>query len=54
MDRMDKLATILENIRRLMAKIDDDEIKNFDERVEAAKLELGEWFIEGYRLYEGS
>ena len=45
---------ILENIRRLMEKMDEDEIDNFDERLEEAKLELGGWFIEDCRLYEGS
>jgi hypothetical protein len=51
---MDELVMILENIRRLMEKLDGDDIENFDERLEAAKLELDGWLIEDYRLYEGS
>jgi len=54
MDRLDRLVMILESIRRLIDKMSEDEIENFDERVEEIKLELGEWLIEDWRLYEGS
>jgi len=51
---MDELAKILESIRRLIDKMSEDEIESLDERLEAIRLELGEWFIEDCRLYEGS
>jgi|GEM_PF-4924139 len=61
---------ILENIRKLIDKMSEDEVANlldhdseellpsgsdhFEDLIAGAKEAIGEWLIEGYRLYEGS
>jgi len=67
---MDELVLILENIRKLIDKMSEDEVANFldqdpeeilpcgsdhfEDLIAGAKEALGEWLVGGYRLYEGS